>query len=108
MVKRTDRKGKTEREAHAMVVKRPHEFDNGNVGFELEIDGWITIYNMCLVALHENKKDKNEITGYFISFPQHKDKAGNYWSYAYFNIIQPEQDMIEEQIEHLLNEEASK
>ena len=97
-----------ERKAHQMVVKRAHEFDNGNVSFDLEIDGWITIYNMTLVALHENKKDEKEITGYFISFPQHKDKAGNYWSYAYFKIIQPEQDMIEEQIEHLLDENEKK
>lgn len=98
----------TEREAHKMVVKRAHEFDNGNVAFDLEIDSWLTIYNMTLVALHENKKDKNEITGYFVSFPQHKDDKGNYWSYAYFKIIQPEQDVIEEQIEHLLDEAEKK
>ena len=94
----------TEREAHQMIVKRAHEFENSNVAFDLEIDGWLTIYNMTLVALHENKKKKEEITGYFISFPQHKDDKGNYWSYAYFKIIQPEQDVIEEQIEHLLDE----
>lgn len=102
------KKTSKEREAHNMTVKRAYEFENGNVAFDLEIDGWITIYNMTLVALHENKTKKDEITGYFISFPQHKDKEGNYWSYAYFKIIQPEQDMIEEQIEHLLEEGDNK
>ena len=101
-------KSNTQREAHNMTVKRAHEFKNGNVSFDLEIDSWITIYNMTLVALHENKKDKEEITGYFISFPQHKDDKGNYWSYAYFKIIQPEQDMIEEQIENLLENPEEK
>ena len=103
-----NRNTKTERKAHIMVVKRAFEFENGNVAFDLEIDSWITIYNMTLVALHENKKKPDEITGYFISFPQHKDKEGNYWSYAYFKIIEPEQEVIEEQIEHLLQENDKK
>lgn len=93
-----------ERSAHQMKVLRANQFDNGNIGFSLEIDGWLTIYNMMLVALHENKDDKTEITGYFVAFPQHKDDKGSYWNYAYFKIIQPEQDMIEEQIEHILDE----
>lgn len=103
----TDKKT-TERKAHQMRVLRAIEFENGNIGFTLEIDSWITIYNMMLVALHQNEKDKEEITGYFIAFPQHKDDQGNWWNYAYFNIITPEQDMIEEQIEHLLDETEEK
>ena len=102
------KKATKEREPHMMVVKRAHEFDNGNVSYDLEIDGWLTIYGMTLVALHENKKDKDEITGYFSSFPQRKDDKGNYWSYAYFKIIEPEQEVIEDQIQALLDEAEKK
>lgn len=94
------KKENKEREVHQMTVKRAYEFDNGNVAFDLEIDGWLTIYNMTMV---HKKNDE-----YFVSFPQHKDKDGNYWSYAYFKIVEAEQDMIEEQIEHLLDEQDSK
>lgn len=97
-------------ETHEMTVKRAHKFKNNNIAFDLVIDGWITIYNMMLVATYseadKKKKDKSKCTpeSYFVTFPQHKDDAGNYWSYAYFKILQPEQDMIEEQVEHLLDE----
>lgn len=107
-------KTEKEREAHKMVVKRAHQFDNNNIAFDLEIDSWITIYNMMMVAIYseadKKKKDKSkcEPESYFISFPQHKDDKGNWWSYAYFKIIEPEQDMIEEQIEHLLAEAEEK
>ena len=107
MTLKQSKKTTQEREAHQMVVKRAFEFKNGNVSFDLEIDGWLTIYSMTLVALHENGKDQ-EITGYFVSFPQHKDAKGNYWSYAYFKIIQPEQDVIEDQIQFLLEEVEKK
>ena len=107
-----NKKKKTEErtEVHQMVVTRAYQFKNNNIAFDLKIDGWLTIYNMMLVALYsekdKKKKDKSkcEPEGYFITFPQHKDDKGNYWSYAYFKILEPEQDMIEEQIEHLLDE----
>lgn len=100
---------KETRKPHALVVKRAHRFDNNNIAFDLEIDSWITIYNMMLVATYseadKKKKDKSkcEPESYFISFPQHKDDKGNYWSYAYFKILQEEQEVIEEQIEHILD-----
>ena len=53
-----------ERKAHMMVVKRAYKFDNNNISFDLEIDGWITIYNMLLVATYsekdKSKKDKSK------------------------------------------------
>ena len=103
-----------ERDAHMMVVKRAYKFDNNNISFDLEIDGWITIYNMLLVATYNEKdqakKDKSKCTpeSYFVSFPSHKDDKGNYWDYAWFKIIPAEQDVIEEQIEHLLDETGEK
>ena len=106
---------KSERKPHQMVVKRAHLFDkSNNVAFDLEIDGWITIYNMRLVATYseadKKKKDKSkcEPESYFIAFPQHSDDKGNWWSYAYFKILQEEQDVIEEQIQYLLDEAEKK
>lgn len=107
-------KKSTERKAHMMVVKRAYKFDNNNISFDLEIDGWITIYNMLLVATYsekdKSKKDKSKCIpeAYFVSFPSHKDDKGNYYNYAYFKIIPDEQDVIEEQIEHLLDETEEK
>ena len=105
-----------ERKPHMMVVKRAYQYKNNNVAFDLEVDGWITIYNMTLVATYsdENKEkmkkskkidyDKFEPENYFISFPQHQDDDGNWWSYAYFKILEEEQDVIEDQIQHILDE----
>ena len=60
------KKENKEREVHQMTVKRAYEFDNGNVAFDLEIDGWLTIYNMTMV---HNKNDE-----YFVSFPSTKTR----------------------------------
>ena len=109
-------KNTEKRKPHQMVVKRAFQYKNNNVAFDLEVDGWIIIYNMTLVATYsdEDKEkmkkakkvdyDKFEPEKYFISFPQHKDDAGNWWSYAYFNILEEEQDVIEDQIQHILDE----
>ena len=106
---------KSERKPHQMVVKRAHLFDkSNNVAFDLEIDGWITIYNMRLVATYSDadkkKKDKSkcEPESYFVTFPQHQDDNGNWWSYAYFKILQEEQDVIEDQIQAILDGEDQK
>ena len=107
--KRTDKEAMEQRDPHKIVVLRAYQHKNNNVSFDMEVDGWITIYNMTLVALYsekdKKKKDKSKCDpiGYFIAFPQHQDDDGNWWSYAYFKIIEPEQDVIEEQIEHLLD-----
>ena len=106
---------KSERKPHMMVVKRAYQFDkSNNVAFDLEIDGWITIYNRRLVATYseadKKKKDKSKCDpeAYFIAFPQHQDDNGNWWSYAYFKILQEEQDVIEDQIQHILDEAEEK
>ena len=103
-----------ERKPHKMEVLKAHQFENNNVAFDLKIDSWITIYNMRLVATYseadKKKKDKSkcEPESYFIAFPQHQDDKGNWWSYAYFKILQEEQDVIEEQIQYILDNEETK
>ena len=85
-----------ERKPMAIVVKRAFEFKNGNISFDMEILGYITIYQCTLV---KSKKGDE----YFVSFPQYKGTDNNYYSYCYFKILPEEQDLIEEQIEHILN-----
>ena len=98
-----------ERKPHKMEVLKAHQFENNNVAFDLKIDSWIAIYNMRLVATYsdkdKDKKDKSKCDpeAYFISFPQHQDDNVNCWSYAYFKILQEEQDVIEDQIQHILD-----
>lgn len=97
-------KQKKKREAHDFKVLRAHMFKNNNISFDIEIDGWIKIYNMLMVAVYEDgDKKREEPIDYFISYPSHKDDNGNYWNYCYFEILTPEKDAIEEQIEHLLD-----
>ena len=98
-MKRSSKADNKTRKPAAMVVKRAYEYKNGNISFNLEIDGWITIYDLTLVK-YIDKDTKEE--KYFISFPQKQDSQGNYWNWVYFNVLQEEQDVIEEQIEYLL------
>ena len=64
----------------------------------------------CYNGADKKKKDKSKCDpeAYFISFPQHQDDNGNWWSYAYFKILQEEQDVIEDQIQHILDEAEEK
>ena len=106
-MKRTAKADNKTRKPAKMVVKRAFEYKNGNVSFNLEIDGWITIYDLTLVLYKDKETGEDK---YFISFPQKQDSKGNYWNWVYFNVLQEEQDVIEEQIEYLLEhpEEQSK
>lgn len=99
MKRSTGKSNNKTRKPAKMVVKRAFEYKNGNVSFNLEIDDWITIYDLTLVK-YIDKDTKEE--KYFISFPQKQDSGGNYWNWVYFNVLQEEQDVIEEQIEYLL------
>ena len=88
---------KAARKPTMIVVKRAFEFKNGNISFDMEIDGWLTIYQ-CTLVQKKNSED------YFVAFPQYKGTDNNYYHYIYFDLLEEEQNMIEEQIEHLLND----
>lgn len=74
-------------------VARPHVFKNGNVGFDLTLNG-ITIYG-CIVV--ESEK------GDFISLPQRQGSDGKYYSIVWARISEADQKAIIAEVEKLLN-----
>lgn len=77
---------------YTVKVLRAHEFDNGNVSFDMLVNG-ITIYGCTYIETEKNS---------FVSFPQRKDKDGKYWNNAYFKIEEDVQNDIVKQLEALL------
>lgn len=77
---------------YSVKVLRAHEFENGNVSFDMLVNG-VTIYGCTYI---ETKK------GSFVSFPQRKDKDGKYWNNAYFKVEEDVQADIEKQLEALI------
>ena len=80
------------------------------VAFDIKLNGEEKSTALINIEADKGKKDKSKCTpeAYFISFPQHQDDEGNWWSYAYFKIMEEEQDVIEDQIEAILDEENQK
>lgn len=66
-------------------IVRTHEFDNGNVSFDLEMFG-ITFYRLTVV---ETKDGKNQ----FISFPQYQSN-GKWYNYFYLPLDDADIDKI--------------
>ena len=89
----------TKRKPCKINVLRAYEFENGNISFDMEIDGWITLYGLTMIYIE--KEDR-----YFVSFASHQDKKdkNTYWNWYYFNVLPEEQADIEEQIEKILEE----
>ena len=67
---------KSESAVQRVDVVRANLFDNGDVVFDVIING-VTIYN-CRVVEGKN--------GDFISFPARKGSDGNYYSHAYIKL----------------------
>ena len=65
-------------------VRRAHQFDNGNISFELQL-GAITLYRLIVVKA----KDDHE----FISFPQYQSN-GKWYNYYYIPFTAEDQDDI--------------
>ena len=84
---------KTKKEAKAKEIKvtRGHQFDDGTIAIDLEING-VSIYNAIL------REGKN---GTFISFPSRKGKDGKYYSHVYVSLSKEEIQSIVEQVEEL-------
>ena len=76
-------------------VLRAHEFDGGNISFDLRLNG-VTIYGMTLVW-NEDLKD------YWASFPARKGKDGKYYKHAWYPIDGVLLANIEKRIEELLS-----
>lgn len=76
-------------------VLRAHEFDGGDISFDMDING-IKIYGMIL-RWNEDKKE------YWIAFPSRKGKDGKYYSHAWFPVSNELQKGIEDRIEGMLS-----
>lgn len=82
---------KTEAQAKTIEVTRAHQFEDGNITFDVVIND-VTIYG-CKIATGKN--------GDFVSFPSRKGKDGKYYSYAKVTLTEDETKDIISQIEKL-------
>lgn len=72
-------------------VTRAHQFDDGTIAIDLEVNG-VAIYNATL------RDSKN---GMFVSFPSRKGKDGKYYSHVYVKFTPEDIQNIVEQVEEL-------
>lgn len=72
-------KGST-KNTYDVKVTRAKEFDNGNVAFDMLVNG-VTIYGCWYREGEKNGKDYQ-----VISFPVQKGKDGKYYTHAWFKI----------------------
>ena len=83
---------KAEKEVKKEIkVLKAHQFDNGVITFDMEVNG-VTIYCNTL------REGKN---GQFVSFPSRKGKDDKYYSYAYIKLSEDDTKDIIAQIEKL-------
>lgn len=94
MKKSENKKPENNFELHDWDVLRAHEFDGGNISFDMKVNG-VTIYGMTLVWNADRKE-------YWVSFPVRKGKDGRYYKHAWFPVNETLQNAIEERIEDLL------
>lgn len=78
---------------HEFTVTRAKEFDNGNISFDMTVDGYVKIYGCTVV----DGKD-----GQFISFPARKGKDGKWYSHCWCGISESETKEIIKQIKKKL------
>lgn len=88
---------KSENQEYNVQVKRAHEFDSGDIGFDMVVNG-VSIYN-CTYKSGTSKDGKDYS---FVSFPSRKASDGNYYNFAYFKVSDEVLQDIETQIEKLL------
>ena len=75
-------------------VIRAHEFKDGNIAFDMKLNG-ITLYGLTLVWYKKEKR-------YFISFPSKKTED-KYYNHYWFPVSDDFQDDIKKQIKDLLS-----
>lgn len=78
-------------------VRRAHDFGNGRIAFDCDLDNLVTIYGCTYI---EGVKDGKEYS--FVSMPQVKGSDGNYYNRVYFIVNDEIKDQIIKQLEDLL------
>lgn len=82
---------KTEKKEHSFQVTRAHQFTDGQVSFNLCIDGDIFMYGLRVYE------------GSFISFPARKDpKDGKYWNHCMIKLDEEQTETIIRLVEERL------
>ena len=75
-----------EMEVLSYSILRAHEFDNGNISFDMKING-ITLYRLAVVSV----KDSDRV---FIGFPSYQAKDGKWYNYIYLPLSEKDSDEI--------------
>lgn len=97
MKKAGSKKNEAKFELQSWSIDRAIEFKNGNVGFDMTVNG-IKLYG--LVYMEGKKKDGSEYS--FISFPSRKDEQENYWNHFWMPISKEWQDEIVAKLEEMV------
>lgn len=94
-MEQTKRFGKKENQtAHKFTVTRVHQFDDGSVTFNMQVDGFVDVYG-C--RIYDGKEGKP-----FISFPSRKGNDGKYWNHVYMKLSDEQTEEIAKQVEEKL------
>lgn len=88
---KTKKETKKETANTAIKVTRAHQFDDGSIAIDLEVNG-VSIYNATL------REGKN---GMFVSFPSRKGKDGKYYSHVFVKFSEDDVKDIIAQVEKL-------
>lgn len=93
--------GKKKEEAkavdHEIEVTRATAFKNGNIGFDIVVNG-VKIYG-CIYVQGKNKKGEDYA---FVSFPSRKADDGNYYNHAYVKFSEKDEETIEKALESMV------
>ena len=81
-------------QAHKFTVERVHQFDDGGITFNLQIDGFVTVYG-C--RIYDGKEGKP-----FIAFPARKGNDGKYWNHVFIKLSDEQVEEIAKQVEEKL------
>ena len=79
---------------HRLSVERVHQFDDGSITFNMQVDGFVTIYG-C--RIYDGKDGKP-----FIAFPSRKGSDGKYWNHVFIKLSDDQAEDIARQVEEKL------
>ena len=76
-------------------ITRAHEFDNGNVSFDMLING-VQIYRLSVVSAKDSDRQ-------FIGFPSYQSN-GKWYNYVYLPLSQEDSDKIIDEVYNNLDD----
>lgn len=77
-------------------ILRAHEFDNGNVSFDMELNG-IKLYRLSVVSAKDTDHQ-------FIGFPAYQSKDGKWYNYFYIALSEEDSDKIIDEVYNNLDD----